>query len=395
MHIHTTKKNEKIKDIAENYTVNESLISSINGMSSEPTEGEEILVLIPTRSYTVQYGDSADKIALRFGVRQNDLTAMNPHIKVDRLREGEVIALKYAEAPLGMSSANGYCYKDCSDDAFNRAMPFLTYVTFASAFSDRSGIHKIFDDDEKVAKAIKMKKTPLIRVHDRCEERYKNAHDRSTYADELIELATSGGYRGIVLNGCNIECSADDYCSFLIDLRKRMIGCDLILITEVNENSPIEYSEYADASVLYYPKYAMDNPPSFTDGEGRVLADFACRGESAKAFIDLPLLAKNDHGYSTIDEALRIARRQGDPIRQNESTLLSHFNDKEQGECRFMSLKGLYELFKLMHEYDYMGMCFDIMKTPISFLQMYGSLFKTSYFSYVNSRVGCNHEGEG
>ena len=177
-------------------------------------------------------------------------------------------------------------------------------------------------------------------------------------------------------------------------LRKLMIGCDLILITEVNENSPIEFSEYADGSVLYYPKYAAADIPSFDEGERRVLSDFACKGESAKTFVDHPSLAMNERGFATVDEAINTARRRGYKIEQNESTLLSHFRDRKQGDCRFISMSGLKALLELMGEFDYMGICFDIMRTPLSHLMMYDSMFKTSYHTNVRSPEGCSRGAE-
>ena len=193
---------------------------------------------------------------------------------------------------------------------------------------------------------------------------------------ELIKLAMGGGYKGIVLDACRLSDSAKEFTAFLMILRRMMIGCDLILITEVDESSPLEFSEYADGSVMYYPKYAMDEPAGFDRGERAVLCDFACKGESSRTFIDLPSLAR--HGGEYVSEALRHARRRGTSIRQNESTLLSHISDRRQGEYVFSSLRNIKLLLELTGELDYMGICFDIMRTPLSHLMMYSAMFKTS-----------------
>ena len=169
-----------------------------------------------------------------------------------------------------------------------------------------------------------------------------------------------------------------------------MIGCDLILITEINEISPTEFSEYADGSILYYPKFAMTDPPSFEEGERRILGDFACKGESAKVFIDLPSLAVNENRFASIDEAQSIARHRGYEIETNKNTLLSHFSGKKQGEYRYTSLLGIQAILELINEFDYMGICFDIMRTPLSYLMMYDSLFKTSYHTSIRSTEGCS-----
>lgn len=391
MKIHTTSQGEAISDIAKEYEVNEEIIRRVNGLESgEAANGEELLIQLPTRSYTAVYGDTVDRIALRFGIRKSDLYSLNPWIIGKEVEPGQTLTLKTSERKMGMSVANGYFYQGCSAEKLAQTMPYLTYVTFAAARADERGVRKSFDCSGAVGLCSENSKIPLIRIFDSYPERYKSGRDMTEFAEALIELATDGGYKGIVLDACPLSDSAEEFSAFLMVLRKLMIGCDLILITEFNENSPIEFSEYADGSVLYYPKYAMGDAPSFSDGERRVLSDFACRGESAKTFVDLPALAMSERGYTTIDEALNLARKRGYTIEQNESTLLSHFRDRKQGDCRFNSMSGLMALLELINEFDYMGICFDIMRTPLSHLMMYDSMFKTSYYTNVRSREGCS-----
>lgn len=392
MQIHIKRTGESIKDIAEGYGVWEENLRRINEISNgEAADGEELLVLTPTRSYTVQHGDTLERIAMRFGIRKRDILAQNPWISEENIKTGDRLALKYGAPSFGMAVANGYFYKGCSEEALRRALPFLTYVTFGSAVCDRHKITKIFDDRKEVAWALEEKKIPLVRVFDRYIERYKSGDDLTAFAEGLIRLAKEGSYKGIVMDACSLSDSAENFTAFLMILRKMMIGCDLILITEINEESPIEFSEYADGSVMYYPKFAMAEPVSFEEGERKILSDFACRGESAKAFIDLPSPALCNGRYIPYDEAISKARKGRCNITHNESTLLSSFTDRKQGEYVFTSLKNIKALLDLAREYDYMGVCFDIMRTPLSYLMMYGAMFKTSYFNSVRTREGCSH----
>lgn len=395
MHIHIKKENESIKDIAEGYGVWEEHLRQMNNLfGSEPAMGEELLLLTPTRSYTVQHGDSIEKIAVRFGVGKRDLLSQNPWISTEGVNVGDRLALKYSEPVGGMAVANGYFYKDCSKKALLRALPFLTYVTFGSAIAEKNRIYRTFDDKKEVELIGEEKKIPLVRIYDRYTERYKSGEDQTPFAEGLIELAKMGGYKGIVIDACALNNYAEEFSAFLIVLRKLMIGCDLILITEINENSPIEFSEYADGSIMYYPKYAYDNPPSFDNGERKVLSDFACRGESAKTFVDLPSLATHKGQHITYDEAMKKARKGNQSIIHNESTLLSAFGDRKQGECVFSSLKNIKSLLDAVREFDYMGVCFDIMRTPLAHLMMYNSMFKTYIFNSVRTREGCSRAVE-
>ena len=390
MKIHTTKCGETLSDIAKEYEVTEESIKKINNISNVLTTGEELLIKIPTRTYKTVYGDTPERIALRFGIRIGELYSLNPWISGRNLEVGETITLKCAGRKKGMSVANGYFYQGCRKENLLRSIPYLTYVTFSSARSDKKGINKLFDTKKEVQICCENSKIPLIRIFDGWKERYKSDKNLTEFAEQLISLALDGSFKGIVLDACALSDSAEEFSSFLMILRKLMIGCDLILITEINENSPIEFSEYADGSILYYPKFAMTDPPSFEEGERKILGDFACKGESAKVFIDLPSLAVNENRFVSIDEAQSIARHRGYEIYTDKNTLLSHFSGKKQGEYRYTSLQGIQALLKLVDEFDYMGICFDIMRTPLSYLMMYDSLFKTSYHTSIRSMEGCS-----
>lgn len=391
MQIHITSAGEKIKDIAEKYGVTEENIRMTNELyDAEPVEGEELLILIPTRCYTVQFGDTPDRIALRFGVRKQDIYSHNPWLYEKELKPGQSIALKYDQKPCGMAVANGYYYSGCTESMLRRVMPYLTYVTFAAAIADERGVRPYSNFKNEVRLASEERKIPLIRVYDRYPERYKSGKELTSFAEELIAVAEAGEYKGIVLDACVLDGSAKEFSAFLMVLRKLMIGCDLILITEINEKSPIEFSEFADGSVMYYPKYAMENQPTFDEGERKVLSDFACLGESAKTFIDLPSLACCKKEYTTISDAIKRARRSRCTIEHNESTLLSHIRDRKQGEYSFSSLRNIRAILDLASELDYMGICFDIMRTPLSHIMMYNAMFKTHYFNSVRTREGCS-----
>ena len=385
MQIHTTKQGEKISDIAKMHGVSEESIRMINEIGEgEAAEGEELLILHPTRTYTVQYGDSLDRIALRFGITKANIFMLNPWLERE-LIPGQNIALKYDERKGGMAMANGYFYKGCDRQKLRRAMPYLTYITFAGAVADEGGISRCQNFKAEVKYALDGRKIPLLRIYDKHPERYSGNVDLTDFCEDMIALAKDGDYKGIVIDSCSLANSADVFMSFLIKLRKLMIGCDLILVTEINENSPIEFSEFADGSVIYYPKYAMENPKKFADGEREILSDFACRGESAKAFIDLPSLAKCGNKFTTINETLQQARKYGFKIETNENTLLSHASYQRQGEYSFSSLKNIKALLELVTEFDYMGVCFDIMRTPLSHLMMYNNIFKTHYLAPIRT----------
>ena len=395
MNIHIVCPEKGISACCNEYSVCEENIRKINEIEKgEAATGEEMLVIMPTRSYRTAYGDTLERIAMRFGISKRELLCSNPWLTRGEPKTGENITLRYGERRHGMKVANGYYHDGCSDYKLRMALPYLTYVSFASAVADNHGVRRTMNDKSQVKMVSDHGKIPLVRIQDNAKNRFDTGSNHDALSEEMIDLAIKGGYKGILLNSSSFSHSAKEYILFLLNMRKLMIGCDLILITEIDESTPLEFSEYADGSVMYYPKFAMDNPPSFKDGERDVLSNFACNSESAKTFIDLPCLAKTPKGFVGVSEAMELARRYKYPIKTNESTLLSHFTDRKQGEYVFESLGGLKALFDLIHEYDYMGICFDIMRVPISYLMMYNAMFKTCYQTNVRSREGCSRVGE-
>jgi LysM repeat protein len=396
MRIHQVKDGECLQHILDTYSIKEETLRKTNSIDNgDPCVGEELLIQTPTRTYTSVFGDTVDRIGLRFGVRKRDIMAMNPWINSSSLNIGEDLTLKTSDVKRGMAVANGYFFKGCTREKLMRAMPYLTYVTFGSVKADGRGLRRIFDCSGEVITCIKNGKTPLLRVFDEYTDRYKRGVNMTEYAEALIGIAIEGGYKGIVIDACPLANSAKEFISFLMILRKMMIGCDLILITEINESSPLDFSEYADGSVFYYPRYAMNDPCDFKEGERRTIGRLATEGESAKMFIDLPSLARTDRGYITVNDAIDLARRQRCRIDTNKSTLLSHFTAGKQGECRYTSLSGINALLDLVNEFDYMGVSFDILRTPISYLMMLDSKFKTASSVTVRIREGCNRaDGE-
>ena len=169
---------------------------------------------------------------------------------------------------------------------------------------------------------------------------------------------------------------------FLLELRKRLLGCDLILITEVSEESPSYLSEYADGSILSFGKYG-EPKRSFAEGEAAAYVRYATECEGSKTFVELPCLALAHEGYIPIGEALARARRGGCEIMNDEGSLYSFFEHKRWGGHTFPSLKNIKATLDCVHEYGYMGISFDIMRTPLSHLMMYNALFGTSTYTNI------------
>ena len=211
MKIHTTKNGQTLSDIAKEYEVKTETIRQINNINCEPAVGEEILIQTPTRTYKTTHGDTPDRITLRFGIRKGCLYSLNPWISGRNLEEGETLSLKCDERKNRMSVANGYFFQGCKKEKLTKVMPYLTYVTFASAKADKKSIRTFFDTKKEVELCYENGKTPLIRVFDIYNERYKSDKDLTGFAEALISLALDGKYKGIVIDSCPLTNSAEEF----------------------------------------------------------------------------------------------------------------------------------------------------------------------------------------
>ena len=392
MKIYTFKKGDTLENIAKENGVSPDLVIEVTeDCKRPPAQGEELLILTPTRTHRVCAGDSLERIVLRYGVNASDLIMQNPRIAAEGLCEGKDIVLKYDQRPYGSSPTNGYVYKDYDEGRLRRALPYLTYVTVSSALALEGGIKPIFKDAERVKELLSRSKIPLLRIYDALPERdYSSAAQGDKFINDIIYTASGRGYMGVVLSSEGAKARPDDFGEFILRLRKAMIGCDLILITEVDEDIPGYICELADGNVFSYPKYLSSPETNFNDGEAKKYTDYAKDAESAKTFIDIPCLARIGGDFITAEDAVTLARMNNAEIITDPETLISKFNDKTRGECRFQGLGSIKKSFDLIEELNFMGASFDVSRTPLAYLLMYNALFKSLTQPRVRTAEGCS-----
>ena len=378
MKIHTVREGESLSDIAKEYGIDEDILRINNEIpEGECATGEELLILTPTRTYTIKRGDSTERLSLRFGVRRRDLLAMNPWICTEGLVPSRRVALSYGEPKLGMAAAHGFLYNGYTPDGLARRLPYLTYVSVGCAVSNGRELRKLFDPRDAVGLVRSADKIPLLRIFDK-DAVHRSAEDGKKFSESIINAAISGGYKGITLSG---ELSEE----YLVDLRGKMIGCDLILFTELDTYAPSYFNEYADGSVLSYTEGAGSSETNF-------YKEFATDAESSKSFIELPSFASFDGGFMKRGDAVCMARRSGANMVPNEDGTNLSFKHKKCGTVSLPSLSSVKAILDIIHEYGYMGVSFDIMRTPLPYLMMYNASFGTSTFTSVRSAEGCSRE---
>lgn len=387
MYIHRVKENDTVNSLSKEYGVAASKIREYNGLKNphRPALGEELIIPTPTRTYRVQSGDTLSGIAMRFGTKRRELLRSNPSHAINAsLSVGEVLIIRSESERYGTAVANGYFFRGCTEEKLKSALPFLTYVTVASVMSDGKNLTKLFGD-EWIVKTVKQNgKIPLLRIYDVSKGEYcTNEASRREFTEKIIKSAISGGYSGIVLSAYKAaEKNSNAFGEYIIDLRKKMIGSDLILFTEIDETSPPSAADYADGSVFSYDKISLSEAPDFKNGERRVLTDFATTSEGTKVFIDIPSLAFYTDKYISVSEAIDIARSRKKEILHDDEKKISYFTCDDK-KIVFESMENIKSKLELLAELGFMGISIDVMRVPMSTLMMYNSMFKS--FSYIGS----------
>ena len=384
MQIHRIRRrNETVGDVAREYGVDEEILRMNNGLEGvDPIVGEELVVLTPTRTYTVARGDTVERLSLRFGVRESELVAHNPWIRKNGLVPGKRIALRYGERSRGAAPSNAYVYRGCRDEEVRDAMPYLTYVTFASAADDGKRTVEATGYKKLVEGVKQSGRIPLVRIYDRAKKRSLCGGEMDKYIGRMIEHAMAGGYKGVVLGGDKM---GEEYPAFLLEMRKRMIGCDLILVTEMSEGSDGCANEYADATVLDCMPYEGYNERDTI----ATLEDFATRLESSKTLVSLPTYAVCGDEYVEIRELLREARRRGGEVEVDGTKGVACLSMRGK-KWYYPSLESTKAILNAVGEYGFMGVSFDCMRVPQAHLAMYNATYKSSVAPRVSSIGKCN-----
>ena len=387
MHIHRTKKNDTVYSIGKEYGIAPSKIIEYNGLknANKLSVGEELLIPVPTRTYQVQKGDTLSGVAMRFGTKRRELVRSNPaHAIKDTLDVGETLVIKSESERYGTAVANGYFFCGCSEVKLKTVLPYLTYVTVASVMTDEKGLKRLFNDENTVKIIRENGKIPLLRIYDTGNGGYcTDEKKRREFTERIIHTAVEGGYSGIVLSAYRAaEKDANAFGEYIIELRKEMIGSDLVLFTEIDETSPTSAADYADGSILTYDKASLTDIPSFEEGERKILTGFANTCEGAKVFIDIPSLAFFTDKYLSTDDAIKLSHDNGIEIMHDDKKKISYFSIGDK-RVVFESMDNIKSKLALLSELGFMGISVDIMRVPISTLMMYNSVFKT--FSYINN----------
>lgn len=380
--------NESLYDIARKYNTSAAQLAENNGLwnSERLIVGEELIVPIPTRTYTVKSGDTLGSIARRFGVKKQELLSINPSLSgKEEIYPTKSLAIKYEKENLGMAAANGYLMPDCPSDAFYRVLPYLVYVTLCGALTDGESVYLPKRSREIASEIKRHDRLPLLRIYDKSDGAFLNSGTkRSNLCDSIIDSSREAGFSGVVLvSSAGGLC---EYRDFLLELRKRMIGSALILLTESRGANEYGTAELADGNILVFSKIDEESSATFDEFEGKILKNYAEVSESSKTFVDLCAHAYNGKRFIPLEKARADCLSSGERIHTDKKSHISTY--KNGGRMvSFESLSNIKAKLEKIGELGFMGINVDIANVPTSHLVMYHMMFSPVYHALNYSDI--------
>ena len=167
MQIHTVKKGDTIFKIARKYATSPMKIIENNELENPDrlSVGQKLLILTPTRTYTVRGSDELSKIAERFGVKYDTLLSLNPYLYgKDKIYPGQILSIKHDTPKYGLACANGYCFNGATAERLSLTLPYLTYLTLGSGKRSGNDVEIMFDDTKFLNTAKENGKRTLLRI---------------------------------------------------------------------------------------------------------------------------------------------------------------------------------------------------------------------------------------
>ncbi|MBE6635889.1 MAG: LysM peptidoglycan-binding domain-containing protein [Ruminococcaceae bacterium] len=386
MLIHTVSEGEGIFSIAAKYAVPVTKLIEDNDITDGHTvTGEELLVLRPTKTKTIQGGDTVDGICRRYGIRKSALLASNPALRGnERLRTGRVLTIKQDSPVLGAATAMGTAEWHTPVSFLTRILPYVTYLRInAAQISEDKAIKLEYNPERTVSLCHSEGKLPLLGISDKSGGAFLDTGEGfDQIINAMTDAARSLGCKGICLSAKEAaEIYPDRFCEFIMQMRKKFIGCDLILFTDIFEGTPNEASELSDGGVLILPFVGKSELY-------RRLSDFSANAESSKVLVSLITEANMGEARISLTEAKELCRKSGGRISRDEDSLISYFDYTKYrggvGERMRITLPSpTYTKAKLemISELGFMGISIGKDIVPAYALSMFNALFSRADYT--------------
>ncbi len=375
MQIHRLGEKENIYTVASDYSVSPFKLAVVNEaeMNGKYGIGKELLIPTPTRTYTVKKNDEIPVISSRFGITPEKLYSLNPELYgKGKLYQGQLLTVKTENLGHGMASTNAYYYRGCPESRLELFLPFMNYITVCALRGDGNRQTWLFDDSEILERARTAHKYALLRT-------YIGTPPSESQADEFLcgvaTAAKSKGYRGVTL--ANLAAMGkESICKFTEKAKERMNELGLTLFAEADLAGDTSYADLADSCILTYEKLHMSPIPDFNSAEGALLTEFAEKHNSERASLDLSAFAFSGGKYIDKNEAIRTADRQKRSYVHNDSAMVAALQKPGKSDILIENMENTKAKLNAVGELGFMGISYDIARTPLYELVMFSEMFK-------------------
>ena len=235
MILYTVQEGDTVFSIASKNGTTPSRIIIDNDLTnpSKLVVGQTLVLLYPTRTYTVRGGDTLTSIANAYGVSALQLWQNNPALRGrSYIYPGQTLNISYETPPLGSIRVNGYAYPYIDRSVLRTTLPYLTYLSiFTYGFrEDGSLIEPTGGDGELISIAREYETVPLMMLTSLTEEgTFSNELVATLLSDRALQskvmenvLATieSKGYGGLDVDFEYIPAQfSEEYARFLSEIR--------------------------------------------------------------------------------------------------------------------------------------------------------------------------------
>lgn len=384
MLIHTVRPQDTIFKIAREYSTSPMKIIENNSLENPDrlTVGEKLLILTPTRTYTVRGGDTLGRIADRFGVSVDSIRKNNPSLcGTDKIYPGQLLALKYDCPRYGVAGVNGYLTRGVDMNRLSYVLPHISHLTVPAFKWNGERLDPIMNTDTVVARAKEENVLPLMRIYDATDSLF----GRDKLLDKAILTAKEKGFAGVTLAAYpHMKKLPAEHGEMLMNLRRRAMEEDLLIFSEVDGNSAIpDIGDYADGYALMYERVNQKNIPNMGLGEETLISKTSEIFEPSKTYMEIPSSGYMGDESVQISDIYKLAERSGRNIEYDTDLGICWFDytkykagRKATNEITWESLESIKAKLDLVGELGLMGITVDIGQVPTEYLMMYETMFR-------------------
>ncbi len=256
MILYTVKPGDTVFSIAQRNGTSPSRIIIDNDLTNpgKLVVGQTLVLLYPTKTYTVRGGDTLTGIANAYGTTLLSLWQNNPSLRGrSYIYPGQTLNIAYETPPLGTLRVNGYAYPYIDRSVLRTTLPYLTYLSiFTYGFrTDGSLIEPTGGDAELIAIAKEYQTVPLMMLTSLTEMgTFSNELVASLLADpalqntvteNALQVVREKGYGGIDVDFEYIPVQfAEEYAQFLTNLRTKLEAEGYILFASLAPKTSAE-----------------------------------------------------------------------------------------------------------------------------------------------------------